>query len=99
MDIRATFDSVERSALWTCMPKNKLLEKYVSILKTPYQQTLVKVRVYGELPPPFAETILEAKRIWLKNGANGTHAVWNALVAPKLSLSMYNENKKQTKAR
>ncbi|MBM6549315.1 reverse transcriptase family protein [Streptococcus dysgalactiae subsp. equisimilis] len=54
LDIRAAFDSVDRSALWNCLLRNGVPEKYVSILKALYAHTSGRVRAYGQLSPSFA---------------------------------------------
>ncbi|WP_432422665.1 reverse transcriptase domain-containing protein [Streptococcus dysgalactiae] len=53
LDIRAAFDSVDRSALWNCLSRNGVPAKYISILKALYQRTSGRVRAYGQLSPPF----------------------------------------------
>ena len=54
LDIRAAFDSVDRNALWQCLCRFGVPEKYVSILEALYSQTSDRVRVYGRLSSPFA---------------------------------------------
>ncbi|CAH8529183.1 unnamed protein product [Dicrocoelium dendriticum] len=54
LDIRAAFDSVDRPALWRCMLKNCVPEKYTAILRALYLHTSGKVRVYGKLSSHFA---------------------------------------------
>ena len=56
LDIRAAFDSIDRTALWNCLLRNGVPEKYVSILKELYRHTSGRVRAYGQLSPPFAVT-------------------------------------------
>lgn len=54
LDIRASFVSFDKSALMTCVLESGVPEKYGSILKIPYRQTLGRVKVCEELPPSFA---------------------------------------------
>ena len=54
LDIRAAFDSIDRSALWNCLLRNGVPEKYVTILRELYSHTSGRVRAYGQLSSPFA---------------------------------------------
>ncbi|CAH8546791.1 unnamed protein product [Dicrocoelium dendriticum] len=54
LDVRAAFDSVDRPALWRCLLKNEMPEKYTAIFRAPYLHTCVRVRVYGKLSLQFA---------------------------------------------
>ena len=49
LDIHRAFDSVDRAALWDCLMRNGVPEKYVSILKALYMHTSGRVRAYGSL--------------------------------------------------
>jgi hypothetical protein len=53
LDIRAAFDSVDRTALWDCVLRNGMPEKFVRILKSLYSHTSARVRAYGHLSPSF----------------------------------------------
>ncbi|CAH8560679.1 unnamed protein product [Dicrocoelium dendriticum] len=54
LDIRAAFDSVDRPALWRCLLKKGVPEKYTAILRALYLHTSGRVRVYGKLSSQFA---------------------------------------------
>ncbi|CAH8490480.1 unnamed protein product [Dicrocoelium dendriticum] len=54
LDIRAAFDSVDRSALWNCLLKKGVLDKFVTILKVLHTHTSGKVRAYGTHSSSFA---------------------------------------------
>ncbi|CAH8492285.1 unnamed protein product [Dicrocoelium dendriticum] len=56
LDIRAAFDSVDRSALWNCLLKKGVPDKFVTILKVLYSHTSGKVRAYGTHSSSFAVT-------------------------------------------
>jgi hypothetical protein len=53
LDIRAAFDSVDRTVLWNCLMRNGVPEKYINILKSLYLHTSAQVRAYGQLSPSF----------------------------------------------
>ena len=53
LDIRAAFDSVDRTALWQCLHRLGVPEKYISVLRAIYSQTSGRVRVYGKLSSSF----------------------------------------------
>ncbi|KAH9582360.1 hypothetical protein MS3_00000357 [Schistosoma haematobium] len=53
LDIRAAFDSLDRTVLWYCLLKKGVLEKLINILKTLYTNTSGRVRAYNHLSPLF----------------------------------------------
>lgn len=53
-DIRSTFDSVDRTTLWDCLLRNRVPEKYESIIKFFYRATSGRVMTYGKLSPLFS---------------------------------------------
>lgn len=53
LDIRAFFDSADRSTLWQYLLRNGVSEKYASVLKELYRHKSGRVRAYGQLSLPF----------------------------------------------
>ncbi|KAH9583151.1 hypothetical protein MS3_00007653 [Schistosoma haematobium] len=53
LDIRATFDLLDRTVLWDCLLKKGVPEKFINILKALYTNTLNRVRAYNHLTPLF----------------------------------------------
>lgn len=53
LDIKPTFDSVNRSTIWGCLLRYGVLRKYVSITKSLYRHTSKRVRTYDKTSPPF----------------------------------------------
>ncbi|CAH8497241.1 unnamed protein product [Dicrocoelium dendriticum] len=56
LDIKGAFDSVDRCALWDCLLRKGVPDKYVNIIKALYAHSSGRVRVYGKLSPPFSIT-------------------------------------------
>ena len=56
LDIRAAFDSVCRTMLWSCLIKKGVPPKYVSLLQELYRHTTGRVRAYGVLSQSFKVT-------------------------------------------
>ncbi|CAH8567887.1 unnamed protein product [Dicrocoelium dendriticum] len=52
-DIKCAFDSVERHALWGCLLRKGVPEKYVNIIRALYARSSGRVRAYGKLSSPF----------------------------------------------
>ncbi|CAH8645530.1 unnamed protein product [Dicrocoelium dendriticum] len=53
LDIKSAFDSVDRCALWNCLLRKGVPEKYVNIIQALYARSTGRVRAYGKLSPPF----------------------------------------------
>ncbi|KAH9596701.1 F-actin-capping protein subunit alpha, variant 3 [Schistosoma haematobium] len=53
LDIRAAFDSLDRTVLWDCLLKKGVPEKFINILKALYTNTSGRVRAYNHLSPLF----------------------------------------------
>ncbi|RTG89940.1 uncharacterized protein DC041_0008593 [Schistosoma bovis] len=53
LDIRAAFDSLDRTVLWDCLLKKGVPEKFINILKALYKNTSGRVRAYNHLSPLF----------------------------------------------
>ena len=53
LDIRAAFDSLDRTALWNCLLERGVPEKFVNILKALYRDTSGRVRAYNQLSSLF----------------------------------------------
>jgi hypothetical protein len=53
LDIRAAFDSIDRTTLWNCLTKNGVPNKFVNMLKALYDGTSGNVRVYKQLSASF----------------------------------------------
>lgn len=53
LDIKGAFDSVDRCALWNCLIRKGVPEKYVNIIRALYRHNSGRVRAYGKLSPPF----------------------------------------------
>nr|CAH8869570.1 unnamed protein product [Trichobilharzia regenti] len=53
LDIRAAFDSLDRTVLWNCLLERGVPEKFVNILKALYRNTSGRVRAYNQLSPLF----------------------------------------------
>ncbi|KAH9590700.1 Zinc finger protein aebp2, variant 2 [Schistosoma haematobium] len=53
LDIRAAFDSLDRTVLWDCLLKKGVPKKFINILKALYTNTSGRVRAYNYLPPLF----------------------------------------------
>ncbi|KAH9587822.1 ATP-binding cassette sub- A member 3 [Schistosoma haematobium] len=53
LDIRAAFDSLDRTVLWDCLLKKGVHEKFINILKALYTNTLGRMRAYNHLSPLF----------------------------------------------
>ena len=56
LDLKAAFDSVDRSALLTTLVNEGMPLKFVNIIHSLYSQTRGRVRVYGELSKSFLTT-------------------------------------------
>ncbi|KAH9585462.1 hypothetical protein MS3_00006704 [Schistosoma haematobium] len=53
LDIRAAFDSLDRTVLWDCLLKKGVPEEFINILKALYTNTSGRVRAYNHLSPLF----------------------------------------------
>ncbi|CAH8442995.1 unnamed protein product [Dicrocoelium dendriticum] len=53
LDIKEAFDSVGRCALWNCLLRKGVPEKYVNIIQALYARSTGRMRAYGKLSPPF----------------------------------------------
>ncbi|CAH8503536.1 unnamed protein product [Schistosoma rodhaini] len=53
LDIRAAFDSLDRTVLWDCLLKKGVPEKFINILKALYTNTSGRVRAYNHISPLF----------------------------------------------
>ncbi|CAH8674745.1 unnamed protein product [Schistosoma haematobium] len=53
LDIRAAFDSLDRTVLWDCLLKKGVPEKFINILNALYTNTSGRVRAYNHLSPLF----------------------------------------------
>lgn len=53
LDIRAAFDSVNRSALWQCLLRKGVRENNVSVFKELYCYASCRVTAYGQFSLPF----------------------------------------------
>ncbi|CAH8499031.1 unnamed protein product [Schistosoma haematobium] len=53
LDIRAAFDSLDRTVLWDCLLKKSVPEKFINILKALYTNTSGRERAYNHLSPLF----------------------------------------------
>lgn len=53
LGICAAFDSIDTPALWRCLLKDGVPEKYVSILRELNRHTSGRVRPYGQFSPLF----------------------------------------------
>ena len=56
LDLKAAFDSVDRSALLNTLIQQGMPLKFVNIIRALYSQTTGRVRVYGELSKSFPTT-------------------------------------------
>ena len=53
LDLKAAFDSVDRTCLWHCLSLKGVPQIFINLLKSLYSETRARVRVYGELSPEF----------------------------------------------
>ncbi|CAH8534076.1 unnamed protein product [Schistosoma haematobium] len=53
LDIRAAFDSLDRTVLWDCLLEKGVSGKFISIIKTLYTNTSGRLRAYNHLSPLF----------------------------------------------
>ncbi|MBM6549358.1 reverse transcriptase family protein, partial [Streptococcus dysgalactiae subsp. equisimilis] len=56
LDLKAAFDSVDRTVLWRCLSVKGVPEKFISLIQSLYQNSRSRVRAYGELSPEFTTT-------------------------------------------
>ena len=56
LDLKAAFDSVDRSALMSTLVQQGMPVKFVNIIRALYSQTSGRVKVYGELSKSFPTT-------------------------------------------
>ena len=56
LDLKAAFDSVDRSALLTTLVQQGMPLKFVNIIRALYSETTGRVKVYGELSKSFPTT-------------------------------------------
>ncbi|KAH9582966.1 hypothetical protein MS3_00007543 [Schistosoma haematobium] len=54
LDLKASFDSVDREILWQCPSLRGVPQKYINLVKALYSNTTSRVRAYGELSSAFA---------------------------------------------
>ena len=54
LDLKSTFESVDRQALWRCLTLKGVPPKFLNLLKAPYADSCGHVRVYGKLSPEFS---------------------------------------------
>nr|CAH8852710.1 unnamed protein product [Trichobilharzia regenti] len=53
LDIKAAFDSLDRTVLWNCLLERGAPEKFVNILKALYRNTLGRVKAHNQLSSLF----------------------------------------------
>ncbi|CAH8491765.1 unnamed protein product [Dicrocoelium dendriticum] len=53
LGIKGAFDSVDRCALWNCLLRKSVPEKYINIIRALYTRSTGRVRAYGKLSSPF----------------------------------------------
>ena len=56
LDIRAAFDTVHRESLWQCLKHNGIPERFLDLLRSLYEHTNGRVRVYNEYSASFPIT-------------------------------------------
>ena len=54
LDLKSSFDSVDRQALWRYLALKGVLPKFLNLLKALYADSCDRVRVYGKLSSKFS---------------------------------------------
>jgi hypothetical protein len=57
VDFKKAYDWVNRDLLWDCLKRLGVRDPYLSILKSMYDQVVLRVRLDGKLGPPFPSLV------------------------------------------